>query len=183
MSYLRAQLAGDAARIITGFQLNNDNYAESVTLLKKHFGQIYKQVDTHMQALIDLPIPNNSLSSLRELHDATEGHIHSLSTLGKDKNSYGCLLVPIILGKIPSKTKQNLIRAHGKEGVDTFRTTTAIQNELYILEMESLTEPASEAPPMPSFHAGTRKPVATPKSKPQCPFCAGPHISSLCDSF
>ena len=166
LSYLRAQLAGDAARTIDGFQLNNDNYAESVTLLKKCFGQVYKQVDAHMQALIDLPIPNNSLSSLQEFHDATEGHIRSLSMLGKDENSYGCLLVPIILGKIPSKTKQNLIRTHGKKEWTLSELQTAIQNELYILEMGSQTEPASVAPPTASFHAGTRKSVATPKSKP-----------------
>ena len=51
LSYLRAQLSGDAARVITGFQLTNDNYAHSVALLKERFGQIYKQVDAHMQAL------------------------------------------------------------------------------------------------------------------------------------
>ena len=45
MSYLRAQLSGDAARVITGFQLTNDNYAHSVALLKERFGQIYKQVE------------------------------------------------------------------------------------------------------------------------------------------
>ena len=105
LNYLHAQLNGDAACVIPGFQLTNDNYVHSVALLKECFGQIYKQVDTHMQALRDLPIPTNSLSSLWEFHDATEGHICNLSTLGKDEGSYGCLLVPIILGKIPFKTK------------------------------------------------------------------------------
>jgi len=68
---LHAQLGGDAACVVAGFQLNNDNYAHSVTILKEHFGQTYKQVDAHMQALIDLPVPNNSVSSLQEFHDAT----------------------------------------------------------------------------------------------------------------
>ena len=61
LSYLHAQLNGDAACVIPGFQLTNDNYAHSVALLKECFGQIYKQVDAHMQALRDLPIPTNSL--------------------------------------------------------------------------------------------------------------------------
>ena len=34
LSYLRAQLSGDAARVIAGFQLNNDNYTQSVTSLE-----------------------------------------------------------------------------------------------------------------------------------------------------
>ena len=151
LSYLRAQLSGDAARVITGFQLTNDNYAHSVAQLKERFGQIYKQVDAHMQTLRDLPIPTNSLSSLREFHDATEGHIRSLSTLGKDKGSYGCLLVPIIMGKIPSKTKQNVVRAHGKKEWTLSELQAAILNELYILEMGSQTEPGSVAPPTASF--------------------------------
>ena len=104
LSYLSAQLCRDAAQVIAGFQLTNDNYTNSVTLLKERFGQTYKQVDAHLQALVDLPSPNNSLSSLREFHDATEGHIRSLATLGKPEDSYGSLLVPIILGKLPPKT-------------------------------------------------------------------------------
>jgi len=122
-----------------------------------------------MQALRDLPIPTNSLSSLWEFYDATEGHICSLSTLGKDKGSYGCFLVPIILGKIPSKTKQNLIRAHGKKEWTLSELQAAILNELYILKMGSQTELVSVA----AFTAA--------KSKPRCPF--DPHTPSLCDSF
>ena len=114
LSYLRTQLCGDAACVITGFQLTNDSYDHSIALLKEQFGQSYKHIDAHMQALIDSPSPNNTLSSLRKFYDTTEGHIHSSATLGKSKDSYGSLLVPILLGKLPSKTKQNLIRAHGR---------------------------------------------------------------------
>ena len=180
LSYLHAQLSGDAARVITGFQLTNGNYAHSVALLREHFGQIYKQVDAHMQALRDLPIPTISLSSLRKFHDATEGHIHSLW------EGRGLLrLSPCAdnSGKIPSKTKQNLVRAHGTKECTLSELQTAILNELYILEMGSQTEPAPVAPPMASFYTGAKKPATAAKSKLQCPFCAGPHIPSLCDSF
>ena len=111
LSYLRAQLHVDVARIIAGFQLSNDNYTHSVTLLREHFGQTYKQVDACLQTLIDLPSPSYLLSSLHEFHDETEGHIRSLSTLGKPQDSYGSLLVPILQGKLLSKAKQNLIKA------------------------------------------------------------------------
>ena len=183
LSYLRAQLHGDAARIIAGLQLSNDNYTHSVTLLKERFGQTYKQVDAHLQALIDLPSPNNLLSSLREFHDATEGHIRSLSTLGKPQDSYGSLLIPILLGKLPSKVKQNLVRAHGKREWTLSELQTAILNELYILEMGSQTEPlTSAAPPTASFLTATKKSSMTVKTKLRCPFCAGPHNPSMCES-
>ena len=185
LSYLRAQLLEDAARVIAGFQLTIDNYVHSVTLLKERFGQTYKQVDAHMQALIDLNSPSNSLSSLREFYDATEGHIRSLSTLGKPEDFYGSLLVTILLNKLPSKTKQNLVRAHGKKEWTLSELQTAILNEIYILEMGSQTEPhISVTLPTAAFHTDTRKPVTTVKSKQQrCPFCAGPHNPSLCESF
>ena len=137
-------------------------------------------MDAHLQALIDLPAPSNSLSSLHEFHGITEGHIRSLSTLGKPDDSYGCLLVPILLGKLPIKIKQNLIRAHGKKGWTLSELRAAILNELDILEMGSHPEPLSPVvPPMVSFHTTSRKPV---KSKPRCPFCAGPHNPSLCET-
>ena len=101
--------SGDAARVIAGFQLTNNSYDHSIALLKQRFGQAYKQVEACMQALIDSLSPNNALPSLREFYDTTERHIRSLTTLGKPKDSYGSLLVPILLGKLPSKTKQNII--------------------------------------------------------------------------
>ena len=65
----------------------------------------HKQIDAYYQALIELPGPTNSLSSLREFYDTTESHIRSLSALGKAEDSYGSLLVPIIRGKLPGKIK------------------------------------------------------------------------------
>jgi len=56
LTYLRVQLQGDAARIIAVFQLTNDNYNNSVSLLKERYGQIHEQVDAHMQAFVD-PVP------------------------------------------------------------------------------------------------------------------------------
>ena len=47
-NYLRAQLQGDAARVVTGFPLTDDNYAHSVSLLKQRFRQPYKLVNAHM---------------------------------------------------------------------------------------------------------------------------------------
>ena len=171
LSYLRAQLHGDAARVIAGFQLNNDNYAHLVALLTERY----------RQTLIDLPSPSNSLSSLCEFYDATEGHIRSLSSLGKPEDSYGSLLVPILLGKLPLKTKQNLVRSHSKKEWSITELQAAIHNEVHILEMgsESHTPPTT---PTASVVAASKKSTPPVKSKPRCPFCAGPHAPSLCDS-
>ena len=184
LSYLRAQLRGEASRVIAGFQLTNASYVDSVRLLQERFGQSYKQIDAHMQALIDLPGPTNSLSSIREFYDATESHIRSLSALGKAEDSYGSLLVPIILSKLPGKIKQNLARSHGKGEWTIHELRTSIRDELYILEIGSQ-QSDSHTPTQPtaSFFSSTSKPPHQPRGKTQCPFCKGPHSALLCESI
>lgn len=179
LSYLHAQLLGDAIRIIAGFQ---SNYEHSIALLKERFGQPYKQIDAHMQALIDLSSPSNSLPSLCKFYDSTEGHIRSLSSLGKSEDSYGSLLVPIILGKLPAKVKQNLVRAHGKKEWSITELQAGILNELYILEMGSQTEGHTDLPPTATFHMSAKKPTTGVNRKPHCPYCKASHYPSLCDA-
>ena len=114
LGYLRAQLQGEARDIITRFQLTNTSYANSVQLLKETFGEPCKQINAHLQALIDLPGPNNSPSSVYQFHDTIQNRICSLAALGQNKDSYGSLLSTILHKKIPGKMKQNMARAHGK---------------------------------------------------------------------
>ena len=43
-------------------------------------------------------------------HDTIESHSRDLFSLVKSESTYGDLLVPIILGKLPKDTRQNLAR-------------------------------------------------------------------------
>ena len=63
LTYLRAQLQGDAAGVIAGFPLTDANYGHSIALLQNYFGQPHKLVSTHMQALLDLPSPVSTLKA------------------------------------------------------------------------------------------------------------------------
>ena len=88
LSYFRGQLQGEAACVIAGFQLTNANYQHSIDLLKDHFGQPHKQIEAHMQALLDIRSPSGTLTSLREFHNTIEGNICSLASLGKSQDTY-----------------------------------------------------------------------------------------------
>ena len=110
LNYLRSQLCGEACDVIAGLALTSPNYDISVTLLKDRYGQPDKLVLTYMQAFLDLPNPLNTLTSLQSFGDGVEKYIHSLSTLGMDVEAYGAQLVPVILNKLPPKTKKNMIR-------------------------------------------------------------------------
>ena len=185
LSYLRSQLQGEAARIIAGFQLTNANYQHSIDLLKERFGQPHKQIEAHMQALIDIHSPSGTVASLREFHDTIEGHIRSLASLGKSQDTYSSMLVTIILGKIPPKIKQNLARAHGRQEWKIDELQEAILTEIYILEAGSSSQTDAHnctLPPTALFHAAaTNKSIGGARGKPQCPFCKGPHSPSVCD--
>ena len=112
LNYLRAQLQGDAARVVAGFPLTNSNYEHSVSLLKQRFGQSYKLINAHIQALLNLPKPANNHSSLQTFYDTIENHMRGLSSLGKSSDTYGSLLTPIILNKLPNEIKKTLTREH-----------------------------------------------------------------------
>jgi phenylpropionate dioxygenase-like ring-hydroxylating dioxygenase large terminal subunit len=71
-NYLKAQTSGDAARAISGFPLTNTNYEQAIIVLKERFGQSYKIVNAHMQALLNIPKPSTYLISLRQFYDTKE---------------------------------------------------------------------------------------------------------------
>ena len=128
-----------------------------------------------MQAIIDLPGPSNTPSSVRQFYDAIESHIRSLTALGWTKDSYGSLLTTILLGKIPGKMKQDMARANGKWEWTITDLCTSIHDELYIIEIGSHIEPNAALPPTASFHSGVSKP-AHDKERYSAPSARGPTL-------
>ena len=71
--YLRAQLLCDTSHVIDNFPLTDLNYQHSVDLLKERFGQLYKLVNAHIDALRNLekpaittwPVSNFFMTSLK----------------------------------------------------------------------------------------------------------------------
>ena len=112
-NYLRAQLHGDSSRTIAGLSLTETNYDNAIELLTKKYGQPHKIVQAHVQALIEISCPTNSLSSLQLFYDTIESRIRGLTALDKTKEYYGTMLVPIIFGKLPTDIHRNLAHEHG----------------------------------------------------------------------
>ena len=149
-----------------------------------------------MQALLNLPRPTSESSSLRQFYDFMETHVRGLTSLGKSQDSYGDLLVPIILGKLPNELRRNLARELSNPKWTFPQLREAIYKEIKILEAGNHI-PADNTigtNPSPSFtasfltqqHSGTRKPPppwnqtpTTPKQK-KCVYCKKPHSSNNC---
>ena len=185
-NYLRTQLHGNAARVIAGFPLTDHNYEHSVTLLKDRFGQPYKIVNAHMEALLNLGKPSNSLSGLQAFYDSIEKHMRALSSLGKSSDS---LLASSILAKLPIATKKHMAREHCNLEWNIDDVLAGILKEIQILEMSQCTgKPTSFDNTMPTtgtFHANTerisRGHDEQQKKEPVCVFCKGNHKPIKCN--
>ena len=106
-NYLRAQLHGDASRTIAGLPLTATNYDNTIELLTKKYAQPYKIIQAHVQALIEINGPTDSLSSLQLFYATIESHVRGLTVLSKTEDSYGTTLVAIIFGKLPINICRN----------------------------------------------------------------------------
>ena len=166
---LKAQLQGDASRVVAGFPLTNTSYSQSIALLRDRFGQPYKIVNA----------PSEPLASLQMFHDSVEGHIRSLTSLGKSVDSYGDLLVSIILEKLPAETRKHLAREHSNSDWTLQVLQDAILKEIRVLESML---PQSSRTPSASFYAGTRRvPTGDIPKKRSCIFCKGAHAPLACE--
>ena len=63
-----------------------------------------------MQALLKLPVPSNRESSLRNFYDKMEIYIRTLEAMEQCQESYGNLLVPVVLKKMPGEICRQLAR-------------------------------------------------------------------------
>ncbi|CAC5389703.1 unnamed protein product [Mytilus coruscus] len=91
LSYQKAQLHGHVAQTIEGFALTNANYTTAVNLFNESFGQPHKIIHTYMIALMEMPIPSNSLQRLRSYGDNLEAYVRGLESKGQAQEMYGAL--------------------------------------------------------------------------------------------
>ena len=81
-NYLHSLLEGSAANAISGLSLTTANYSEAITILQKRFDNKQQVVNKH-------------------IYDQAEGHIRRLKSLGVPLESYGSLLAPILMKRLP----------------------------------------------------------------------------------
>ena len=101
-NYLSSQLERSAAAAISGLALTEANYPEAIAILQRRFGDSQQIISKHMEALLNLdPVTTYDVKSLRQLYDRIESHVRSLKALGISSDSYGGVLVPTLLSKLP----------------------------------------------------------------------------------
>ena len=100
-SYLMSKLSGEAARVVSGLALSNENYNIAIVSLKERFGNKQEVVDLHYSQIINLQVASNNTCSLRLLLDRIQRHLRSLEVLKQNINQD--VFVSMVKAKLPQE--------------------------------------------------------------------------------
>ena len=103
-NYLNSLLERSAREAVAGLALTAANYHKAIDTLKKRFGCKQQIVNKHMDALLQIEAVASSQNTkaLRKLFDNIRCHVRSLKSLRVESKSYGGLLCPVLVSKIPA---------------------------------------------------------------------------------
>ena len=174
-SYLRALLKGEAARSVAGLKVAASSYVPAIEILKQRYGRPEKQIFHHVQGLL-----NPEGSDLGALQDSLMAHIRSLESLGVDRDSYGVVLTPLVLSKLPEDVRLEWARtSEGKEG-DLTHLLTFLNEEISRRERSGHCMELAGTPAAGPALAGTG---ATPRrSSRRSPEARGPAVPATSSS-
>ena len=131
MAYLFGLLEGSAYSAVKGFTMTSKNYKEVTDVLHERFESKDVIISSHMDALLKLPIVNNSdTKRLRSVYDLIEQNIRGLKTLGISSKTYGSLLLPILMSRLSQEFELILTRNVPKDKWSLDSLLLAFREEL-----------------------------------------------------
>ena len=133
-NFLNSRLTEETKDLLVGLIPNNANYPTAIELLKERYGKPRKIIAAHMRAMYHLSKPNDNKSSIRTFIDRLESHIRGLEALGKGTDTYGDLLVCIIIDKLSPNVRRNLARQHGSIDWSLDDLRKALKQEIEFLD-------------------------------------------------
>ena len=190
-NYLKSLLQNEALSTVSGFALTNVNYYKAIEILHQRFGQTQKITHTYMQALLNLPAPVSTVQSCRNFYDKSETLIRGLESLGQSQESYGALLVPVMMNKLPSKIKENNTREHGLSQWSLENLRQSLFKEISIMEAGQTITLHSEEPTMSTVYlaktntpsnknVNTRRNSLDMRTRKPCIYCEESHSPNVC---
>ncbi|XP_054709780.1 uncharacterized protein LOC129219413 [Uloborus diversus] len=102
-AYLKALLIGQAANVVSGFDLSSENYDNCKEMLKNRFGKRDIIINSFMNKIINLEEVKSSsnVQALRRIHVEIEIAFRNLEAMNVESKSFGLLLMPILQKKLP----------------------------------------------------------------------------------
>ena len=182
-TYLISLLRHSAKEAIAGLSLTAANYQEAIEILCKRFGDRTQIRANHMEVLMSLEpvMSSQNLSGLRRLYDTVETNIRGLKSLGVDRESYGTLLSPVILKKLPHDLRL-IISRHVAD--DEWNLDSILRILLSEIEARERAGISNNSKPRRDRERPTGVNLYTGASscKSSCCYCNGDHNPSLCET-
>ncbi|XP_048770094.2 uncharacterized protein LOC125676243 [Ostrea edulis] len=156
--------------------------------LRERYGQKHKIINAYMKSLLDLSPPQSNLFSLREFYDTAESYIRGLESLGQEEETFGTMLIPILMDKLPSDLKINITRHNGSDHWTLESLRRCILHEITILEAGSSNSSLNNVLLTANFHTSARSSKEksnrniTPfqRSPKKCVYCKENHFPGDC---
>ena len=188
LEYLKAQCEGEAYQSVAGLELTDHNYGIAIELLKRRFGQRQIILNSHVDTLLKVnPVRKHAdTTELRKFFDLIETHNRGLQSLGVDPQTYGTVLVNVLLQKLPEDI-QLIISRKMSETLEN--EDWDLTNMLHILKQEiEAREKCSPVRREPSRHvqdnyatgAALFSGARFKQSSQHCTFCHGNHVTAGC---
>ena len=103
--------------------MSSSNYLKALDILRERYGNKPILISSHMDVLVKLPRATSfkDIETLRKNYNSQETIVRSLTELNVDINSYGTLLINLILERIPSELKAIISRRFKDDVWDLLR--------------------------------------------------------------
>lgn len=141
------QLDQNVLTTVAGLTPCNENYEVLIDLLKERYGLKPKVIAAYLRALYKIQKPEANLKSLLSFYDLVESYVRSLESLGKSPDSYGDLLVCILLDKHPSDVRKSVTRQHNQDEFTLEQFRDALKAELRVMEAGQFSSLPQNQPP------------------------------------
>ena len=187
-TYLKGLLEKEAKAVIDGLQLTAVNYKEAKDILKQRYNRKEAHIFQHVQKLLTLeadPSIKDNLSKLKFINDKVKIHIRSLEALDIHGNTYGVILTPLILSRLPAVIRMEWSRkSEGKES-DLPYLLEFLESEIKTRERAETFKFSTPSNPEVRNNKGNRGSVATTMAlhtvTSTCIFCRkSNHASDRC---
>ena len=185
--YLRGLLKGKAKNTVEGLNLSEENYKEAIDLLEKRYGDKKLLQASFVDTLLKLKGVSDArdTKALRNLHDNIEKCIRNLKSLEITTDSFGPMLIPCIIQKLPEEIRLEITKDFQKDSWDfdevlqLFNTQLTAREKCYFMRNSEKSATKSV-----NSELNTAFSLTSQKSKPNptCVFCNSPnHKAWNCD--
>ena len=186
-AYLQSFLEGKAKEAIAGLAVTDANYGEAIAILKHRFGNKDQIVAAHMNALMNLDsvTSDHHTRDLRRLYDTAEANIRGLDALGVTLDSYGVLLIPAFIRKIPPELRLTITRKVPPDEWELLKILEVLREEIEARERAILTDTNSKGKPSSNAKGQlSRALLSVNADKQSCCYCgAEGHSASQCKKY